>query len=182
MITPPADGHPHRSEDSEGSSPEKAPATREGWKKRVLQLFLGSKDPVRDAISFATGFASAFLPPFGFHSILVAFLAYLFKLSLPLGLLGSWTNNPWTFVPLFLPAYLAEIKVGSLLLHTTTRLPNLQALSKMPKEAILAQIRDVLLPFVVGSVLFAAAAFALSFPFIYFLIRWIKAKKPNLPI
>lgn len=142
---------------------------------------MGSDDPVKDALSFATGFAAAFLPPFGFHSILVAFLAYIFKLSLPIGLLGSWTNNPWTFVPVFLPAYLAEIKVGSILLHTPTHLPNLKALSQMPRGAVLGQIKAVLYPFVVGSVLFAILAFALSFPVIYVLIRWIKAKKARNP-
>ncbi|MEC4682910.1 MAG: DUF2062 domain-containing protein [Nitrospirota bacterium] len=150
---------------------------REGWKERIMDLFLGSDDPVKDALSFATGFASAFLPPFGFHSILVALLAYVFKLSLPIGLLGSWMNNPWTFVPVFLPAYLAEIKVGCLLLHMETHLPNLKALSEMPKGAILAQIKAVLYPFLIGSTLFSVLAFFLSFPVVYVLIRWIKTRK-----
>lgn len=154
---------------------------KEGWKEKVLQLFLGSNDPLRDALSFATGFASAFLPPFGFHSILVAFLTYLFRLSLPIGLLGSWTNNPWTFVPVFLPAYLAEIKVGAMILNTKVWLPNVRALSHMPKDAILAQVRSVLYPFAIGSAVFALGAFTLSFPAAYVLIRWIKAKRGLTP-
>lgn len=169
-------------------SPDKsAPSERggepgpEGWKKKVIHLLIGSNDPLRDALSFATGFASAFLPPFGFHSILVAFLAYVFRLSLPIGLLGSWTNNPWTFVPVFLPAYLAEIKIGALILHVPVQVPNIRALSKMPKEAILAQVKIVLYPFVVGSGLFALGAFLLSFPTVYFLIRWIKARRHSSP-
>jgi len=169
-------------------SPDKnGPAERgerpglKGWRKKVIHLFLGSDDPVRDALSFATGFASAFLPPFGFHSVLVAFLAYVFRLSLPIGLLGSWTNNPWTFIPVFLPAYLAEIKTGALILHTTVRVPNILALSRMPKEAILEQVKLVLYPFIVGSSLFALGAFFLSFPVVYLLIRWIKAKRHPSP-
>ena len=148
----------------------------------MVHLFLGSDEPLRDALSFATGFASAFLPPFGFHSILVAFLAYLFRLSLPIGLLGSWTNNPWTFIPVFLPVYFAEIKTGSLLLHMSVRLPSLGRLSKMPKDQILGQVREVLYPFVVGSILFAIGAFLVSFPMVYVLIRWIKARRSSSPL
>jgi hypothetical protein len=168
-------------ENNQQSTTDENPG-KEGWKEKVLRLFLGSNDPFRDALSFATGFASAFLPPFGFHSILVAFLAYLFRLSLPIGLLGSWTNNPWTFVPVFLPAYLAEIKVGAMILDTKVWVPNIRALSHMPKDAILAQVRDVLYPFIVGSAVFALGAFLLSFPAAYFLIRWIKAKRGFPPL
>lgn len=159
-----------------GSGPANAPdpGASEGWKRRLLGLLTSSSNPLRDAISFSAGFAAAFLPPFGFHSFLVAVLAYLFKLSLPLGLLGSWMNNPWTFIPVFLPAYLAEIKVGGMLLRTPTHLPSFHALSHMSRGAIIDSVDAVFLPFVAGSILFAAMAFLLSLPLVYLVIRWFK--------
>ncbi len=172
MTIPRPDGERSSKTDDAASPPE-------GWWKKILHLFLGSNEPGRDAISFAAGLAAAFLPPFGFHSLLVAFLAYLFRLSLPIGLLGTWFNNPWTFVPVFLPVYFAEIKVGGVLLNTTIKIPNLRVLSQMPKDQILGQVREVLYPFVIGSVLVASGVFLVSFPLVYGLIRWIKARKAS---
>jgi uncharacterized protein (DUF2062 family) len=144
------------------------------WKKKVLPLFVGSPDPARDALSFAVGMACAFLPPFGFHSVLVAGIAYLFRLSLPIGLLGSWTNNPWTFVPVFLPAYFAEVRIGERLLGVTAPIPTLSTLSKMPESVLLSQIKQVLVPFFLGSAVVAACAFLLALPTVYGAILWLK--------
>ena len=91
------------------------------------------------------------------------------------------SHRIYTFVPVFLPAYLAEIKIGALILNVPVQVPNIRALSRMPKEAILAQVKIVLYPFVVGSGLFALGAFLLSFPTIYLLIRWIKARRHPSP-
>ena len=161
-----------QSEGGKGPLLEKA---RPGWwKNKVIPLFTGSDDPVKDALAFAVGLSSAFLPPFGFHTALVAIIAYLFRLSLPLGLLGSWTNNPWTFIPVFLPAYFAEVRIGERFLGMSVPFPSLAALSKMPESAIFMQIRQVLLPFFLGSVVVAACAFLVAFPAAYGAILWLK--------
>ena len=160
--------------DKNGGDPLFDKARPGWWKSKVVPLFTGSHDPVRDSLSFSVGLSSAFLPPFGFHSVLVAVIAYLFRLSLPLGLLGSWTNNPWTFIPIFLPAYFAEVRIGERLLGMSVPFPSLAALSKMPESAILMQIRQVLLPFFLGSVVVAACAFLVAFPAAYGAILWLK--------
>ncbi len=144
------------------------------WKNKVVPLFTESRDPVKDALSFSVGLAAALLPPFGFHSALVAIIVYLFRLSLPLGLLGTWVNNPWTFIPVFVPAYFAEVRIGERFLGMSVPFPTLATLSKMPESAILIQIRQVLLPFFLGSVVVAACAFLVAFPAAYGAILWLK--------
>lgn len=87
------------------------------WKEKLFKLVRNDPDPVKVSLAMALGFSAAFLPPFGFHTLLVMGLGYLFRVSVPLAILGTWINNPWTFIPVFLPSYVLEIKLGGILLE-----------------------------------------------------------------
>ncbi len=136
---------------------------RGNWKEKLRELVLSQPDPHKVALSLAIGCATAFLPPFGFHTVLVIAVATLFKTGVPLAVLGTWINNPWSFIPVFLPAYVLEIEMGERLLHEETAFPSLGALSKMPTSAILAQVKLVLWPFVCGSVVFSFLVFVATY-------------------
>ncbi len=142
------------------------------WATRLKQLIMEDPDPKKIALALALGFSSAFLPPFGFHTFLVMGVGYLMGVSVPLAILGTWVNNPWTFVPLFLPAYVLEIDLGAFILHRKVYFPALGALSRMPYQAILAQVKLVLWPLFVGSVIFSAGVFIISFFSTYGFLRF----------
>ncbi len=133
------------------------------WKEKLRELVLAQPDPHKVALSLAIGCSAAFLPPFGFHTVLVIAIGSLLKTGVPLAVLGTWINNPWTFIPVFLPAYVAEIEIGEHLLREETVFPSLGALSKMPTSAIIAQIKLVIWPFICGSVIFSAIVFILTY-------------------
>lgn len=129
------------------------------WKEKLRELVLAQPDPHKVALSLAIGCSAAFLPPFGFHTILVIAVGTLLKTGVPLAVLGTWINNPWTFIPIFLPVYVAEIEIGEHLLHQETIFPSLRALSRMPTTAIIAQVKLVIWPFICGSVIVSALIF-----------------------
>ncbi|AKS22588.1 MAG: Hypothetical protein C75L2_00100013 [Leptospirillum sp. Group II 'C75'] len=144
------------------------------WKEKLFKLVRNDPDPVKVSLAMALGFSAAFLPPFGFHTLLVMGLGYLFRVSVPLAILGTWINNPWTFIPVFLPSYVLEIKLGGILLEKKLNFPSLSALSRMPYKTVIAQIKLVLWPFIVGSVVFSCAVFVTSFFLVYGFLKYRK--------
>lgn len=136
---------------------------RKNWKVKLRELVLAQPDPHKVALSLAVGCSAAFLPPFGFHTVLVIAIGSLLKTGVPLAVLGTWINNPWTFVPIFLPAYVMEIKIGEYLLREETVFPSLRALSKMPTSAIIAQVKLVIWPFICGSVIVSVLIFLVTY-------------------
>ncbi len=138
-------------------------------------------DPKKVSLAMALGFAAAFLPPFGFHTVLVMVVGYFLGISVPLAVLGTWINNPWTFIPLFLPAYVLEINLGALLLHRKIHFPSLGTLSRMPYETILTQVKLVLWPLVVGSIVMSGGVFILSFFSTYGFLKFRKKIPSSTP-
>lgn len=136
---------------------------RKNWKVKLRELVLAQPDPHKVALSLAVGCSAAFLPPFGFHTVLVIAIGSLLKTGVPLAVLGTWINNPWTFVPIFLPAYVMEIKIGEYLLREETVFPSLRALSKMPTSAIIVQVKLVIWPFICGSVIVSVLIFLVTY-------------------
>uniref|UniRef100_A0A7C3R613 DUF2062 domain-containing protein n=1 Tax=Leptospirillum ferriphilum TaxID=178606 RepID=A0A7C3R613_9BACT len=151
------------------------------WKEKFRELVMKDPDPRKVSAAIAIGFSAAFLPPFGFHTILVMGLGYVLQVSVPLAVLGTWINNPWTFVPVFLPSYVLEINLGAHLLHKKLNFPSLGALSKMPYKAVIAQVKLVLWPFIVGSVVLSCAVFVISFALVYGFLKYRKGF-PSLPL
>jgi hypothetical protein len=133
------------------------------WKGKLRELVLAQPDPHKVAMSLSIGCSAAFLPPFGFHTILVIAIASILKTGVPLAVLGTWINNPWTFIPIFLPAYVLEIEIGEHLLREETVFPSLRALSKMPTSAIIAQVKLVIWPFICGSVIVSLMVFLVTY-------------------
>ncbi len=151
------------------------------WKARLTELVMKDPDPKKVALALALGFSAAFLPPFGFHTVLVMVVGYFLGVSVPLAVLGTWINNPWTFIPLFLPAYVLEVNLGAFLLHRKVYFPSLGSLSRMPYQTVLAQVKLVLWPFVLGSVVISAGIFILSFFSAYGFLKFRKGSPSSPP-
>jgi uncharacterized protein (DUF2062 family) len=78
-------------------------------KFRVLHV---DDSPHRIALGFALGILVAFMPPLGFHMLLVAMFAFMFKANKFVALSAVWISNPFTFLFIYYPNYI----VGSAVL------------------------------------------------------------------
>jgi len=83
-------------------------------KKVIYKAVTSNHSPSKLASSFAIGLYISFSPIPGGHTIMMLTAKWLFKLNLPVLLLGSTINNPWTMVPFFIIDY----GFGYWLLHT----------------------------------------------------------------
>ena len=62
--------------------------------------------PYRIALGVALGLFIAYLPPLGFHLILLIILSFVFKANKFVALTCVWVSNPFTFIPIYYPNYL----------------------------------------------------------------------------
>ena len=86
--------------------------------RRVLQVLLHVEDtPHRTALAFGVGIFIAFSPFLGIHMGIALVVAFAFNLNRVAILLGTYVNNPWTLVPM----YLGGTTLGCLLLDVPNR-------------------------------------------------------------
>jgi len=139
------------------------------WLRRTTQILLHVEDSSsRVALAFALGVFIAFSPLLGIHTGLAIVIAIAFRLNKTAILVGAWTNNPWTIAPM----YTAGTLLGCFLLGVSpTSLGEIDwSLSGREFYASLAAgLRPLLMPFIVGNLALGAAAAALSFV----ALRWI---------
>jgi len=121
------------------------------------------ESPERTAFAFAFGVFIAFTPTFGFHYITALLFYWLLRLNLPALLTGTTVNNPLTVAPI----YSFCLWIGLLLVG-----------GKEPRQPIdwelswslLARLRPLLIPFVVGTLVVGTIAAVGS----YWLVRrWL---------
>jgi len=79
-------------------------------KYRILHV---DDSPHRIALGMALGILVAYMPPFGFHIVLVTLLSFLFRANKFVALVSVWICNPFTYVLIYYPNYL----VGRALLN-----------------------------------------------------------------
>ena len=80
-------------------------------KFRILHI---DDSPHRIALGLALGIFVAYMPLLGFHMLLVALLAFIFKGNEFVAITSVWISNPFTFVLIYYPNYL----VGEAVLHS----------------------------------------------------------------
>jgi uncharacterized protein (DUF2062 family) len=72
-------------------------------KFRILHV---DDTPQRIARGVAVGFWVAFTPFLGLHMVLALALAVVLKANRAMAVLSVWVSNPFTFLPIHVPAYL----------------------------------------------------------------------------
>jgi len=133
------------------------------WRRRTGQVLLHVEDsPSRVAAAFAVGVFIAFFPILGIHTGLALLIALAFRLRKVAILLGAWMNNPWTLTPM----YTAGTLIGCALLGESPA--SLGAIDwslsgRAFYASLLAGLRPLLLPFVVGNLVLGAAAGGASY-------------------
>jgi hypothetical protein len=138
------------------------------WLRRTEQILFHVEDsPSRVALAFALGIFIAFFPILGIHTGLAIAIAIAFRLNKVALLAGTFTNNPWTVAPM----YSAGTLLGCFVFGVSpASLGAVDWSLSGPAfyESLLAGLRPLVLPFVVGNLvlgtLAAAAAYVLLRP------------------
>jgi len=75
-----------------------------------LKYILRLDEPAdRLAAAFALGVFIAFTPTIGFHTAMVLLAAWAMRLNKAVALTGTFVNNPWTIIPMYLgPTWLTN--------------------------------------------------------------------------
>jgi uncharacterized protein len=143
------------------------------WLRRTGQILLHVDDsPSRVAAAFALGVFIAFFPILGIHTGLALLIALAFRLNKVAILVGAWINNPWTVTPMFTAGTL----LGCLILgESPTSLGAIDwtLRGRAFYASLLAGVRPLLLPFVVGNLVLGAAAAVVTF----FVLRWLLSRR-----
>ena len=134
-----------------------------GWLRRTRQVLFQVEDsPSRVAAAFAVGVFLAFFPLLGIHTGLALLIAFTFRLNKVAILLGAWINNPWTIAPM----YTAGTLLGCALLGDSPA--SLGAIDwrlsgRAFYSSLVAGVRPLLMPFVVGNLLLGVAVGTVTF-------------------
>lgn len=133
------------------------------WLRGTRQVLLRVDDsPSRVAAAFSIGLFIAFFPLLGIHTGLALLIALGFRLNKVAILLGVWVNNPWTVAPMFTAGTLVGC---ALLRESPASLGTIDwSLSGRAFYAsLVAGVRPLLLPFVVGNLVLGAVVAGAAF-------------------
>lgn len=134
----------------------------ESLRQRLTQVLHLQESPHRTALAFAIGVFIAFAPHYLFHTASTVFCAWMFRLNYVAIFLGSFVNNPWTFIPILG----ASLYTGIFLMRESSQ-PTIEW-----HELTMDNLFDMLAPYIVP---FCVGAFALSIIgslLAYPLMRW----------
>ncbi|KKP25469.1 MAG: hypothetical protein UR14_C0006G0102 [candidate division TM6 bacterium GW2011_GWE2_31_21] len=133
------------------------------FKKKIIDIIEKQKitttAPSTLAISFCLGLFIAFSPFIGFHTIMAVVFPWLFGLNMPMILLGTIVNNPWTMIPI----YSLDYGVGYYIIHSIFKIDSSWVI---PLHHLFGCGKICLLSFLVGGNLMAILASFIAYPFI----------------
>ncbi len=130
------------------------------WDK--IRLIFYIKDPPwKIALTFSIGVFIGMSPLIGFHTVIALILAIMFRLNKIVILMATYLTNPWTIVPV----YTFSTFIGAKVLHREIRI-NIDwahiTISEIVKSA-----RELLLPFIIGTLIVGFVSSVLSYIIIY---------------
>ena len=117
--------------------------SRETLRKFVRKILHAEGSPSEIGFAIGVGVFIAFFPIFGTHTVLIFFLAWLFRLSAALVLIGALLNNPITMLPM----YLLGLWLGFIIMGT----PHIVIDWHMNLNTMYAFAKLYFIPFCVGN-------------------------------
>ena len=128
--------------------------------------------PERTALAFAIGAFIGFSPLLGFHTILAAIIAVIWRLNKVAIFTGVYISNPWTMAPVIAVSWgIGKLIVGAPALELPPASLN-AILTAAFWNLIAAQWRQ-LLPFALGAMILSIVSASISYPLmLYFLRAW----------
>jgi uncharacterized protein len=133
------------------------------WLGRTGRILVNVDDsPSRVAAAFAVGIFIAFFPILGIHTGMALLIAVTLRLNKVAILAGAWTNNPWTLAPM----YTAGTLLGCAVLGVSPASLGAVDWSLSGRAfyaSLLAGLRPLVVPFVLGNLLLGSLAAGLAF-------------------
>jgi hypothetical protein len=145
--------------------------------RRSIGILLHVDDsPHRVALAFGVGVFIAFSPLLGIHTGLALAVAFAFRLSRVAILAGTWTNNPWTLVPM----YMSGTALGCAIFGVSPA--SLEEIDWALRgrafyEALWTGLRPLLWPYVVGNTVLGTLAGIAS----YVALRTVLERRRRAP-
>ncbi len=141
--------------------------------KRLLNI---EDTPERTALAYSIGVFLGFSPFLGFHTLLGVAIAFLFRLNRVAVLLGAWSNTPWWIVPYYMAAtglgiWKTGYQIDQGVVARTLQLAKDQGITGSDFWGHLMSQGGLLLSFMIGSSVLAAALALVAYPFS---LRWIR--------
>ncbi len=138
----------------------------ESLRQRLTQVLHLQETPHRTALAFATGVFIAFAPHYLFHTASAVFCGWFFRLNYVAIFLGSFVNNPWTFIPILG----ASLYTGIFLMGESSQ-PTIEW-QELTMDNLFDMLSPYIVPFCVGAFALAAIGSLLAYP----LMRWTIAR------
>lgn len=129
---------------------------------KLSAIFSVKDSPQKIALSFAVGVFLGMSPFLGLHTILGIAAAWLFRLNKFVTIVGVYITNPWTIVPI----YTFAIWFGAKLLGIKQIIPAINW-NDISLPYLIATMKHLLLPFVVGTTLIGLLSALVSYLIIY---------------
>ncbi len=131
-------------------------------RQRLSEVLHLQETPHRTALAFATGVFIAFAPHYLFHTASAVFCGWMFRLNYVAIFLGSFINNPWTFIPILA----ASLYTGIFLMGHSSH-PDIEW-EQLSMDNIFDLLSPYLLPFILGACTLAVVGSLLAYP----IMRW----------
>ena len=126
------------------------------------------------AAGFACGVAVSFTPLIGFHFVGAALFAWLIGGNVIASAIGTAIGNPWTF-PLI---WFWILNLGRWIIGD---FPNLDADLEITNTSITSNVKEVLLPMMIGGLIMAPVTWLVSYyPTKYLIVSYRAARKMRL--
>jgi hypothetical protein len=134
----------------------------ESLRQRLTEVLHLQETPHRTALAFATGVFIAFAPHYLLHTASAVFCGWLFRLNYVAIFLGSFINNPWTFIPILA----ASLYTGIFVMGESSQ-PTI-AWHELTMDNLFDMLSPYIIPFIVGACTLAVIGSLIAYP----LMRW----------
>ncbi len=141
--------------------------------KEKLYELLSLNDSSRHiALSFAIGVFISVSPFLGFHTIAALLIAWIFRLNKIAIMVGAYTNNPWTFAPV----YGFGLWIGLKLYGIKETMPDISWGNTKIMD-IFNYLKPYFMPFIIGSLLLGLVAAAISYFAVEYAVQRFRKRK-----
>ncbi len=133
---------------------------------RLRILFSVKETPRKIALAFAVGIFIGISPFLGLHTLMAIALASILRLNKLVTLAGAFVTNPFTIIPIYSFATWMGTKMTGH--ENTLSQTNFKEITIVNIFSILSEL---ILPFFVGTIVFGLVAGALSYLFVYYILK-----------
>lgn len=137
-------------------------------REKLLLIFTIKDTPHRIAAAFAIGVFIGMSPLLGLHTVLGILAAWALRLNKMATIVGVYITNPWTIIPI----YTFSTWVGARCLGINKLLPDIDW-KHLTFSGLLNEFSQMLMPFIVGTILIGIISAILGYAVVYRIARKI---------